>query len=454
MQNKTKDKSKLLGETQIGKALFQLSLPATIGMLVMALYNIADTIFVGRGVGSMAIAGLATVFPIQMIIMAIAQTIGVGGSSIISRRLGEKRNEKAHQTFSNLITLIVIISLIMTPLSYSFMDEILFLFGARDEILTYSVDYFKIILWGGPFISFAMMANNTARAEGNANVAMYTMLISAILNLILDPILIFGFDMGIEGAGWATFFSQVAAAAYLMYFYTSGNSVLKAKAEYMNLDKQIVGETLAIGASSLARQVSSSVMIAVLNHSLVMYGGGLAVAVFGVIYRLLMVIFMPIIGIVQGFLPLAGFNYGAKDYQRVKNVLKIASKAATYIAIGGFVVVMLFADQLISIFSTDKELIEAGAVATRYIIMALPVIGFQIIGSGLFQAIGKALPSLFLSLTRQVVFLIPLVLILPVHFGLNGIWFSFPLADLLSAIITSIFVWNEIKLLNKKNIEK
>ena len=447
---KQKENIEILSKMPIGKALLKLSLPAAIGMIVMALYNIVDSIFVGRGVGAMAIAGLATVFPIQMIMMALAQTIGIGGASIISLSLGADNKIYAEKIFGNLISMILILSLILTPLTYFFLDEILFLFGARGEIFEYSKDYFKIILWGGPFISFAMVVNSTTRAEGNANVAMITMLISSLINLILDPIFIFLFKWGMEGAAWATVISQISAAIYLAYYYLTGKSVLKFHKKYLRLDKKIVGETLALGASSLARQLSSSIMIAVLNHGLVIYGGEIAVAVFGTIYRLLMIVLMPILGVLQGFTPIVGYNYGAENYKRVREVISVANRATTVIGIVGMLVMLLFSKQLIGIFSTDAELISGGSIALWYFAVTLPIIGFQIIGSGYYQAVGKALPSLFLSLARQVFFLIPLVVILPLFWGLNGIWISFPLADLLAAIVT-FFMMN--KSLNKLKIK-
>jgi len=291
-----------------------------------------------------------------------------------------------------------------------------------------------------------MVVNSTTRAEGNANVAMITMLISSLINLILDPIFIFLFKWGMEGAAWATVISQISAAIYLAYYYLTGKSVLKFHKKYLRLDKKIVGETLALGASSLARQLSSSIMIAVLNHGLVIYGGEIAVAVFGTIYRLLMIVLMPILGVLQGFTPIVGYNYGAENYKRVREVISVANRATTVIGIVGMLVMLLFSKQLIGIFSTDAELISGGSIALWYFAVTLPIIGFQIIGSGYYQAVGKALPSLFLSLARQVFFLIPLVVILPLFWGLNGIWISFPLADLLAAIVT-FFMMN--KSLNK-----
>lgn len=448
--SKATDKTKMLGTESIGKLLYKLSMPATIGMVVMAMYNIVDTIFVGRGVGALAIAGLSVVFPIQMIITSVAQTIGIGGSSIISRALGAKNFEKASLTFGNLLTLVITLSIFLLPIGLIFIDELLYVFGAKGDILPYAKDYFKIVIFGGPFLSFAMMSNNIIRSEGNARFAMNTMIVAAIINLIFDPIFIFGLELGIKGAAYATVLSQIAAALYCVYYFVAGKSTLSFQSKNLRLDFTIVKETFAIGASSFARQISGSVMAAILNHSLVIYGGEIAVAVFGVLHKIIMMAFMPMFGILQGFLPIVGYNYGASDYSRVRRVIRISNISTTIIAVIGFIAVMLFAGQTISVFSKDQNLIAEGKNALRIIILAFPLIGFQMIGSGFFQALGKALPSFFLSISRQVLFLIPLVIVLPLYFGLNGIWIAFPLADSLSAVVTFFMLLPQLRKLKKE----
>jgi putative MATE family efflux protein len=443
--------TKLLREEKIGKLLIRLSLPAMIGMMGMAAYNIVDTIFVGRGVGSMAIAGLAIVFPIQMLVMAFTQFIGIGGASIISRCLGAKDYEKANKTFANMITLVVIMGLLMTIIAYTFSSEILFIFGSKGEIAESANDYFGVILWGIPFFSFAMVSSNIIRAEGNAKVAMISMLVAASINLILDPIFIFVLHMGIKGVAFASVIAQFLSVGYLIYYFNSGQSVLLLKRKNLKLDKPIVVETFAIGASSFARQISISVMAAILNHSLIKYGGEITVAAFGIVHRVLAFIFMPLFGVVQGFLPIAGFNYGAGDYKRVREVIRISIGGTTAIAFTGFVVLMFFAQPILSIFSADILLINQGVHAMHIIILAFILIGFQIIGSGLFQALGKALQAFMLSISRQVLFLIPLVLILPNYFDLDGIWFAFPIADTLSVFVTLLFVIPVFRMLRQNH---
>jgi putative MATE family efflux protein len=432
-----------LGNEKINKLLFRLSMPATIGMLVMALYNIIDTIFVGQGVGAVAIGGLAIVFPIQMLINSVALTIGIGGASIISRALGAGKKEYADNTFGNLLSLVIILSLLLTPAVYFFSDIILKIFGAKGEILSYATDYFSIVLWGGPFVSFAMMGNNIIRSEGNAKVAMQTMLVGAIVNLILDPILIFGLEMGIKGAAWATFISHISAASFVLFYFSSGRSSLRIHMKYFRLNLLIVKETLAIGVSSFTRNAANSMMAVILNHSLMHYGGEMTVAIFGIIHRILMFILMPIFGVLQGFLPIAGYNYGSGNFKRLRDVIKLSHISTTIIGIAGFIILFIFTEQIIRLFTNEKEIIEGGKFALRFIIITFPLLGIQVICAGFFQALGKVIPSFFLSLSRQVLFLIPLVLIMPLFFNIRGIWLSFPMADILSFFVSlSLFLFH------------
>lgn len=440
-----KKNTQLLGEADIGKLLFRLSLPATVGMLVMSLYNIVDTIFVGRGVGSMAIAGLSIVFPIQMIINSAAMMLGIGGSSIISRAFGAKDFDKANKTFGNLILFVLFFSLLITPLALIFIDSLLMIFGAHGEILPYAREYLSIVLFGTPFLNFSMMANNLIRAEGNAKVAMITMIVPSVINLILDPIFIFGMNLGVSGAAYATVIANIGSGTFCLLYFKSGHSSLKFYVHNLKPDFKILKETIAIGSSSFAHHVSSSITTTLLNHSLVFYGGEIAVAVYGVIHKILMLAVMPLVGVVQGFLPIAGYNYGAKQPKRFYHVLKISVITNTIMAIIGFLAIFFFAGHTFRIFDDDPRLIEGGATAIRIIILAFPLVGFQTLGSGLFQAMGKAWPSFFLSITRQIVFLIPLVIVLPLFWGLNGIWYSFPIADLLGFLVSFFMVNSYIK---------
>ena len=439
-----------LGKEKISRLLIKLSFPAMIGMLSMALYNLVDTIFVGRGVGTLAIGALSVIMPLQMLIFALTQTLGIGGASLISRALGEKNRKKADFAFGNLIALTFILSALIMIIGYLFPGKVLFLFGAKGEIVPFALDYFLIILAGTPFLNYAMVLNTIIRAEGNAKTAMITMIIAAIINIILDPIFIFVLHMGVRGAAVASVISQIIAFTYITLYFLQKRSSLHFYFKNLHLDKIITKEILAVGASSLGRHGAGSIIAALLNHVLFAYGGSLSVAAYGIINRVLRVSFMPLMGLVQGFLPIAGFNYGAKKYRRLFDLLKISGGWAILTTNIIWAVLMLFAPNIIAVFSTDKQLIAQGAHALRIIILIIPILGFQLIGASYFQAIGKALPSFILSLARQIFFFLPLVFILPRYWGLDGVWFTFPIADILSVILTAFLFIPELIKLKKK----
>ncbi len=436
-----------LGEERISKLLVNLSLPATIGMMVNALYNLVDTIFVGRGVGALAIGGLTIAFPIQMVIMAFAQMIGIGAASAISRSLGAKDIEKADYVAGNSFLLIVILSSIIAAIGLTFTEPMLRLFGATETILPYAKDYITIILWGSVFFSFAMSSNNLIRAEGNAKVAMATMLIGAILNIILDPIFIFVFKMGVKGAALATVISKFVSFIYVLTYLYSGKSSLKVKLHHLKPKIHIIIEILTVGSAAFARMVTGSVVAIVVNNSLRIFGGDMALIIVGIVHRVTMFVFMPLFGVVQGMQPIVGFNYGAKKLNRVKETLKLSLITTTVIATFGWLMIELFPFAIISVFTRDAEIIEKGSTIMRIVISVIPVIGIQIVGAALFQSLGKAVPSLILALLRQVLLFIPLVIILPrvLGFGLLGIWIAYPAADVLSVILTVLFLKSELK---------
>ncbi|HEC93128.1 MAG TPA: MATE family efflux transporter, partial [Candidatus Atribacteria bacterium] len=377
-----------LGEEKISKLLVKLSLPATIGMMVNALYNLVDTIFVGRGVGALAIGGLTIAFPIQMIIMAFAQMIGIGAASAISRSLGAKEIEKADYVAGNSFLLIVILSSIIAAIGLFFTEPMLRLFGATDTILPYAKDYITIILWGSIFFSFAMSSNNLIRAEGNAKVAMATMLIGAILNIILDPIFIFVFKMGVKGAALATVISKFVSFLYVLTYLYSGKSSLKVKLHHLKPKMHIIIEILTVGFASFARQVTGSVVAIVVNNSLRIFGGDMALIIVGILHRVTMFIFMPLFGVVQGMQPIVGFNYGAKKLDRVKETLKLSLITTTAFASFGWLIIELFPLVIIGVFTKDAEIIEKGSTIMRVVISMIPLIGIQIVGAALFQSLG------------------------------------------------------------------
>jgi putative MATE family efflux protein len=436
-----------LGEEKINKLLVNLSLPATIGMVVNALYNLVDTIFVGRGVGAIAIGGLTIAFPIQMVIMAFAQMIGIGAASAISRSLGAKDIEKADYVAGNSFLCVIVFSLIIAAIGLIFTEPMLRLFGSTETILPYAKDYITIILWGSIFFSFAMSSNNLIRAEGNAKVAMATMLIGAILNMILDPIFIFIFKLGIKGAALATIISQFISFLFILAYLYSGKSSLKIKLHHLKPKIHLIIEILTVGSAAFFRQVTGSVVAIVVNNSLRIFGGDMALVIVGILHRVIMFVFMPLFGVIQGMQPIVGFNYGAKKLDRVKEAIKLSLITTTTIATFGWLIAELFPFAIISTFTHDAEVIEKGSTIIRIVLSMIPVIGIQIVGAALFQSLGKAVPSLILSLLRQVLLFIPLVIILPRVFGLGllGIWIAYPAADILSVILTALFLKSELK---------
>lgn len=432
--------SSTLGTAPISKLLIQQAVPASIGILIMSIYGIVDTIFVGRYVGAMGIGAITVVMPITFLISSIGMAIGIGGASVISRALGAGDRTKAFQTFGNQMGLTFTMAFIAMLVGVFFMEETLMLFGGKGEILAPARTYFSILLPGIPFLAWAMMSNNVIRAEGYPRVAMVVMIIPAVVNIILDPILIIGFDMGMAGAAWATTFSYMCSALFTCWHFFFGKSELRLRLSNLLPRWHLIQEIFSIGFVTFARQGAIALLSIVLNNALFQYGQEAGVVIYGMISRVLMFVNFPVLGMIQGFLPIAGYNYGARNGTRVRSVIRLAILAGTGVALSVFLLVMIFAGPLLSIFTTDQELITDGAAALRIVFLATPTLCLQMIGSAYYQAIGRAMPALLLALTKQGFCLIPLLLILPGIFGIDGVWWSFPIADLLSAALSAAFL--------------
>ncbi|KUK89832.1 MAG: MATE efflux family protein [Thermotogales bacterium 46_20] len=442
-----------LGKEKVGRLLVKLSVPAMIGMLVQAMYNFVDTIFVGRAVGSLGIAAISISFPMQIFIMAFAQLLGIGGSSLVSRALGAGNRDRANRTVGNVLLGSIVFGLLMALLGTLFLDPLLRLLGASDTILPYARDYLGVIILGAVFFSFGMAMNNLIRAEGRARVAMLTMLISGGLNIALDPIFIIVLGLGVRGAAIATVISQATTSLYVFWYFISGRSALSVKKNDLIPDFRILKETFLVGSSAFARQISGSMLAIIINNSLVFYGGDISVAVYGVINRLMMVFMLPMFGINQGFMPILGYNYGAKNYSRARQSVNLALLSSTALAVIAFVTLFFFPQQMVSIFTNEEQLILEASSVMRIIVFVAPLIGIQVIAAGMFQALGKAMIALLLSMLRQIILLIPLVLILPLSFGLMGIWIAFPIADGTAFVISLIFYTRQVKSLQRSSIE-
>ena len=445
-------KTKSLGEDKISKLLFKQAMPAMIGMFVMSLYNVVDTIFIGRGVGTLALAGVSVALPFVISMLAVSLAIGVGTASIISRSLGSGDLRKVKNTLGNYVLLLLASSLIILPLAYIFLESIMDFLGATPDIVSYSIEYTRILLFGAMFFLFMSSANNIIRSSGHAGFAMKTMLVSAGVNLILDPIFIFYFNLGVKGAAYATVIAWIIGALYVLYYYFKINTI-KISWHNLRFKLQIVKEIIAVGSSSFARQISVSIMTMIVNTSLAFYGSSLAIATFGIISRLNMLALMPIFGIVQGMQPIVGYNWGAKKFERVKEVVFLSLKFSTYISVFAFLAMFFFTEAIVSMFTNDTELINFTSSALKITILVIPLVGVQVIAGGLYQALGKARPAFILSLLR-VSLLVPLVLVLPKIYGLESIWASFPISDFLASIISAIFIFREIKIINKLKLSQ
>ena len=436
--------SKELGEKPIGKLLIQQALPASVGILVMSLNILIDTIFVGNWIGPIAIAAINVVLPVSFFIAALGMAIGIGGSSIISRALGGDDSSKALKTFGNQITLTILLAIALVIPGLFFVDELIPAFGGKGEIFDPAKIYYIIVLCGVPFLALAMMGNNVIRAEGKPKFAMTAMIIPSVANLILDYILINKLDMGMEGAAWATTASYLFCLGYIVWFFLSKNSELKISFSHFRLDLPILKEMSSLGAVTLARQAVVSVTYLLMNNILFDLGGEDSVTVYAIIARMLMFALFPVLGVTQGFLPIAGFNYGAQKYARVRKSINTAILYACLMGLLIFVGIMFFAPNIVRIFTQEASIVEQTPSAMRWVFAAIPIVAVQLIGAAYFQAIGKAVPAFLLTLSRQGFIFIPLILILPVYYGEIGVWISFPIADVLSTIITAWFLNREI----------
>ena len=453
----TKVSSDQLGTEPIGKLLIKQAVPASIGILVMSLNVLVDSIFVGNWIGSIAIAAINVVLPVSFFIAALGMAIGIGGSSIISRALGAENSQKALKTFGNQISITILLTVIMVILGLYYVDSLIPAFGGKGAIFEPAKTYYTIVLYGVPFLALCMMGNTVIRAEGKPKFAMIAMIIPSVGNLFLDYLFIYVFDWGMAGAAWATTAGYLLCFGYILYFFLSKDSELKLRFPDFAINKSILREIGALGFVTLSRQAVVSITYLLMNNILFDLGGEAMVAVYAIIGRMLMFALFPVFGVTQGFLPIAGFNYGAKKYQRVQKSINTAIKYAALMATLVFIGLMLFPGEIASLFlssrpdmsalelATNAFVMEHSPSAMRWVFAATPIIALQLIGAAYFQAIGKAIPALLLTLTRQGFFFIPLILILPNLFGELGVWISFPISDVLATIVTGIYLRREIR---------
>lgn len=443
------DKLQELEFTSVGRLLWKYSVPAVVGSIVMSTYNIIDRIFIGQGVGAEAIAGLSITFPVMNISAALGTLIGVGAASRISIALGEKNHRLAEKILGNSLVLTILIGIMYIGMFALFLDEILVMFGANEQTLPYAKEYMATLLPGLLIINICYSFNNMMRASGYPKKAMITMLIGAVLNVSLDPLFIFTFNMGIRGAAIASVISMAISAAFVMCHFISKNSVLRFRRGTYRLEWQIFISIAAIGVAPFLVNVSGSAINGIINNSLLKYGGFLAIAAAGIFTTYTQLLVMIIIGICQGLQPIVGYNYGAGRIDRLKKVYLQAVWFSTGICLAGLLFGEFFPDLVARAFTVDEQLIEVTVNGLHITLISFFIVGFPIVSTALFQSLGMAWKAIFLSLARQVLFIIPLTLTLPNFLQLDGVWLSFPLADVCANICTFALVWYQFKQFKK-----
>jgi putative MATE family efflux protein len=449
-----KKNSEKLGSAPVGSLLLQFSLPAIIGTLVFASTNIVNTIFIGRGVGSVALTAISLSFPIFSVNMAIGMLVGMGGGALVSIRLGEGRKEEAERILGGCFFLFIVLGMLVTITGQIFLDTILGLLGASVESLPVAKEYMRIILAGVTISYIAMGLNNLMRAEGHPKLAMNTMLIGAVLNVLFNYIFVIRMNLGVQGAGYATLLSSSASAIWVLYHFFTGSGGIKLKRANMVFDRRLMQPALLIGTAPFLMQLVASLVGVTANRSLAIYGGDKAVACMGVIYSVMMLLIFPIIGINQGAQPILGFNYGAGKFDRVRKTLLLAIIAATSISIVGFLSAQLFPDAIFNAFSKgDSELFTIGRNGIRIFFAAFFLVGFQAVSANYFQAVGQPRRAIILNILRQAFLYIPLLIILPKFLNITGVWIAAPFSDVAASVITAVFIVRELKVLKRKERE-
>lgn len=426
-----------LGTKPVGQLLMQYAIPAIIAMTASSLYNMVDSIFIGRGVGPLAISGLAITFPFMNLSAAFGAAIGVGSSTLISVRLGQKDYKTAQEAFGNNITLNIITGIIFGAVCLYFLDPILQFFGASEQTLPYARDYMIVILAGNAITHLYFGMNAVLRAASKPRHAMFATMFTVILNTLLDPLFIYTFGLGIRGAAYATILSQFLAMCWQFYLFSNQNELLHLRRGIYHLQKNLVKDIIAIGSSPFAMNVCSCLVVIFINTALVREGGDMAVGAYGIGNRIVFIFIMVTMGINQGMQPIAGYNYGAQKYDRMLNVVGVAIVGASCVTTLGWAICVFFPEVCVRLFTHDAELIESSVHGLRINGAVLFIIGFQMVITNFFQSIGKAKISIFLSLSRQLLFLIPAIVILSNLMGVDGVWLSLPVSDILASITTA-----------------
>ena len=434
-----------LGTENVWHLLLQYAIPSVIAMTAASLYNITDSIFIGQGVGALAISGLAITFPLMNLAAAFGSLVGVGASALMSLRLGQKDYSTANIILGNVIVLNLILGLSYTVVVLLFLDKILLFFGASAETLPYARDFMTIITLGNVITFMYFGLNALMRATGNPKRSMYVTIFSVIINVLLAPLFIFGFKWGIRGAALATVIAQTSMMLWQVSYFRSKENYIHLQKGTFRLKHKIVKDSMSIGMAPFLMNVAGCVIVIIINQSLIKHGGDLAVGAFGIINRIAALFVMVVFGLNQGMQPIAGYNFGAKQFERVNKVLKLTILLATGVMTIGFLISELFPHAVASVFTKDQDLINIAASGLRIVMTFFPIVGFQMVASIFFQSIGMPGKAILMSLTRQVLFLLPCLLILPSFFGIKGVWYSMPAADLLASIIAAYLLISQYR---------
>ena len=434
-----------LGTENVGKLLMQYAIPAIIAMTASSLYNITDSIFIGHGVGALAISGLALSFPLMNLAAAFGSLVGVGASTLMSMRLGQKDYDTANKILGNVFILNIILGLAYTVVMLCFLDPILYFFGASAATLPYAHQYMEVILLGNVVTHMYFGLNAMLRSTGRPEKAMYATLFSVLINVLLNPLFIFVFKWGIQGSAFATVISQTVMLVWQIRIFSNKKHFIHLKKGAFKLQRKIVNDSLAIGLSPFLMNAASCLIVVIINQGLIRHGGDLAVGAYGIVNRVIFLFAMIVMGFNQGMQPIAGYNYGAGQYDRVTAVLKTTIYMGTAVMTLGFIIGELFPHAVASIFTTDITLINMAAEGLRIVTIFFPIVGFQMVTTNFFQSIGMAGKAIFLSLTRQLLFLLPCLLILPQLFGVKGVWYSMPTADLAASVVSAFMLFSQYR---------
>lgn len=439
-----------LAEKKIGSLLLSYYIPAFVGVTATALYNIVDRIFIGQSVGHVALSGISVVFPVMIIIMAFGMLVGIGSAVLTSIALGTQNPNRAEKVLGNAFFLMIAVSILVSILGFAIKDPLLSSFGATSATLEYADDYLCIILGGSFFGITGYGLNTTIRAEGNAKIAMVSMIISATINIILDAVFIFGLDMGVKGAAYATVISQMILTLWVILHFRRKRSVIKLRLANIKPQSSIIKNILLAGMAPFIMQIANSLVQVIFNTQLIKHGGDIAIAAMGVVNSVVTIIIMSIIALNMASQPIIGYNFGAENYRRVKETWILTMKCATLISMVTFILVQLFPGHIIMLFNNDPELIDKGTTGLRIFLGMLPLVGFQIVTGNYFQATGRSNVATLMTLMRQILMLLPLIIILPSYAGLNGVWMSSPVSDFFNAIVVIFLIYKYMKKLNAK----